>query len=112
MPVIADSNGKLYDIPDDVFAARMREVCKGYEMSDAAAAEYLRREDEVLAKMRSGVAKTDDQVKAYMKWDQPPGSTIYKPLPFDPSQPSPEGVRRPWVPRPRPWFEFGQTKPT
>lgn len=101
MPIIADPSGKLYDIPDDVFAARMQEVCKGYEMSEQAALEYLRREKEVMDKLRASSNSNDQDVKAYMNWNERPGDTVHKPMPFDPyTQRRPQ----PWSPRPRPWY--------
>lgn len=66
MPVIADPSGKLHDIPDDVFAERMAEVCKGYEMPEEEAAEYLRREQDLLQKLQSESSQDDEEVKAYM----------------------------------------------
>ena len=105
MPVIADPSGKLHDIPDDVFAERMAEVCKGYEMSDEQAGQYLQREQDLLQKLQSDSSQDDEEVKAYMNgcWD-PSGALINKPLPL-PGRPSPSpGGLSPWTPRPRPWW--------
>ncbi len=96
MPVIADPSGKLHDIPDDVFAERMKEVCKGHEMSDKQARQYLQQEQELFQKLQSDPVQSDDEVKAYMNdfWS-PPRVLINRPLPRLPL---------PWTPRPRPWW--------
>ena len=112
MPIIADNAGKMYDIPDDIFAEKMAELCKGYEMSEEDAAEYLKKEEELLRNFESASAKDDgSEVKAYMTWMPPkdgnggikvlplfPGSKIPKPVPM------PMPWKEPWVPRPRRWW--------
>ena len=97
MPVISDSSGQLYDIPDDIFAERMKEVCKGYEMSDEQAGQYLQREQDLLQKLQSKSNQDDEEVKAYMNSCWEPSDILINPLPL-PGRPSP------WIPRPRPWW--------